>query len=472
MKNPYTYARRARCIVAAAVAAAITCCVALGVGCLAGRMQLLPAIMAGSLGWVLAWILATIVLGRIYCSTACPTGALMDAVARLRMAWERRSKGHAKGYSYRAPWTRGRYAVMVAVAACFALGFAGIAALPDPYSAFARMVSVPAAAVRGGAVSLVSCMIAIVTLGVVAAVSWRGGRRLCNTWCPVGSALSLAGRHSLYHPDVNTDLCTGCLKCVSACKAGCINPADMTVDASRCVVCFNCMDACPNSAITYTHDRHRVATPLMQPQLTINAPQAMDRRRFLRMGIVAAATCASATLSAARREEAWDPEPLKPLNTPLPPGIRSRKHFLKHCTACGACTAACPTSVLKAADGATGLLHALQPAMIYGDRACLTDCNACTRVCPSGAITPLTLSEKRRFVIGRARIRLQNCLAYGKGRACGRCARRCPHGAITMTQMPDGHRGPVVDIDLCVGCGQCELVCPSTPYKAITIEGE
>lgn len=481
MKKKTHPLRAGRLALQVAVALGITLCVALGLRCFATRMQIFPAVMAGSVAWLVLWAAVTLVFGRVYCSVACPMGALMDAVARVRRMLP--GRGRSVPYRFEAPWTGGRYAVLTAVAAAVVLGFSGLAALLDPYSAYARMVAAARAALwRPVALSLVSAAVAMLTLGVVAALSWRRGRYLCNTWCPVGSALSLVSRAALYKPDVDTDACVHCLRCVDACKAHCINAVEMTVDPARCVVCFDCVDMCPTGAITYTRRRYRLSTPLMQPaapaqaagamQAVSHTPVLMDRRAFLRRGLVVAAGAAVGRMAAAPAAPAWAPEPLKPLNVPLPPGMPDRKTYLRRCTACGACMAACPTGVLQPAGGATGVVHALQPAMSYGEAACATDCRACTLVCPTGALMPLSLAEKRSFVVGKARIRLQNCLAYGRGRACGRCARRCPARAITMTRLPDGRRGPVVDVAACTGCGQCVQACPSTPYNAITIEGE
>lgn len=486
--KPYGTIRFTRRTVAVAVAAGVTLCVALGMRCVLTRMQLLAAVLAGSAAWLLLWAAVTMAVGRIYCSTACPMGALMDAVARLRMAWERgaRLRKGLRGvrpYRWRPPSVRGRYSVLAVVVLCMALGFSVVPAIMDPYSAYARMV---VAVCRPLGVSLLSGALAAATLVAVAATAWRNGRYLCNTWCPVGSALSLVSRRSVWHMDVNTDLCVHCLRCVDACKAQCINPADMTVDTARCVVCFNCADVCEPGAMTFRRGQHRLVTPLMQradapraaaPSLDAQAPSApvrMDRRRFLKTGIVAAA--AGAAAMAARRPVAaahsapWDPAPLQALNAPMPPGFVSRSGFLRRCTACGACVAACPTGVIRPSTREYGLQHAMAATMHYGASACLTDCAACTQVCAAGALVPLTLAEKRRFVVGKARIRLQNCLAYGRGKTCGRCARRCPTGAITM-QMIDGRRGPVADLEKCIGCGRCVAACPSTPYKAIVIEG-
>lgn len=484
MTKQYHRIRVARQCVGAAIALAVTAAVALGARCVATRMQLFPAIMAGSAVWLGLWSVATLLLGRIYCSTACPMGTLMDVAARLRMALERRRRGRATRYRYEAPSLRGRYSVLAVTGICVALGFTILPSLLDPYSAYARIVAAARCAVvssagRAAGIGIASAVVALATLGVVAAVAWRRGRHICTAWCPIGSTLGLVSRYSLYHADVNTDMCVRCSRCADVCKASCIDPADMTVDTSRCVVCFDCMDVCPTGAITYRRDRHRLTTPLLQPtrpaatagysKNAASQPVRMDRRSFLRLGIVVAAATATGRLAAS--DPAWAPRPLKALNAPLPPGFASRNAYLRRCTACAACVAACPTGVLRPSTREFGLGHTLQPVMDYSAAACATDCNRCTQVCPSGAIMPLTLGEKRRFVIGKARIRLQNCLAYGRGETCGRCARRCPYGALTMTVFSDGRRGPQLDLTKCTGCGQCETVCPSEPYKAIVIEG-
>ena len=107
----------------------------------------------------------------------------------------------------------------------------------------------PACTLGAAAVGAVIAIEAIITLAIVVGVAARTGRLICNTVCPVGSALGLISRYSIMKMDINTDLCTGCLKCVETCKGSCIDPSSHTIDSSRCVMCLNCAAVCPNKAI-------------------------------------------------------------------------------------------------------------------------------------------------------------------------------------------------------------------------------
>ncbi|MDF2880933.1 MAG: RnfABCDGE type electron transport complex subunit [Clostridiaceae bacterium] len=52
------------------------------------------------------------------------------------------------------------------------------------------------------------------------------------------------------------------------------------------------------------------------------------------------------------------------------------------------------------------------------------------------------------------------CLGFGT------CVKNCPFGALTMSE--DGL--PVVDLDICTGCGKCESVCPKKVINIIPKE--
>jgi len=84
----------------------------------------------------------------------------------------------------------------------------------------------------------------------------------------VGTVLGTVSRVSLYHFEIDPDLCVNCWECERQCKASCINAQQHTIDHSRCVMCVNCAAACPVGAIRYTTTRHRLTTPLMQSTAT------------------------------------------------------------------------------------------------------------------------------------------------------------------------------------------------------------
>ncbi len=460
-KNPWRWGRRARIAVSVAIMVAVAVAVGAGYSCWLSGWQIVPAILAGASGWLLMWAAATAVFGRIYCSTACPLGTRQDIFSRL---------GHLRrGFFHSRARNTLRWTLVGVSVVAAALGITLIVGLLDPAAAFSRMVVwLGRPAIGAGAFSLGAGAVAFVTLAVVAAFSYRRGRLLCNTVCPVGTLLGGLSRTSLYHVDINTDKCVGCGLCTARCKAECIDPGAHTVDLSRCVVCFDCVAACPNSAITFRRGRHQLQIPMLEavsPEASaFNTPETggCDRRKFL-----AALLAVPATMLAGDTSR----QPLQPLNAVYPPGARSNDFFMNRCTGCGACTAACPTGIIKPSAGQFGVRNALHPVLDFEVGACSYDCTACSAVCPTGALLPLTVGEKHRFVIGKARVEPSYCLEYEDGTSCGECARRCPRRAIAIEPTGDGRRLPRVDFDLCIGCGACSYVCPARP-RAIVIEGE
>lgn len=229
------------------------------------RMQILTALMSGVALCLVFWAVVTLVYGRIYCSTVCPLGTLMDCVSATSRA-VRRSRHQ---YRYCVPSTRTR-AVFVFI--CLITLVSGSVFLPtvlDPYSAYARMVEELLARPLGrawGAVSFTfsALSVAIATALGVVAVAWKRGRLICNSVCPIGTILGMGSRRSYFHIEIDPDRCIGCGECERVCKAQCIKLPEKTVDTSRCVVCFNCTSVCPNQAISYKSGRYRIDMPMLE----------------------------------------------------------------------------------------------------------------------------------------------------------------------------------------------------------------
>ena len=487
--NSYKALRRLRIAVSIAVMLAVFVAVAFGYDLWLCRWQLAPAALAGTFIWIILWLMATAIFGRVYCSSVCPFGTVLDT-----FGWLAHRK---KGYFYSPSHTLARRSITAIAVAALLLGIPAMLDLIEPAAAFSRMAAWSLGPlVRPVAFSLGAGCAAFATLCIAAAVAAARGRLLCNTVCPVGAILAEISRFSLYHIDINTDKCIGCGRCTERCKAECIDPSAHTVDAARCVVCFDCTAVCPNSAITYRRGRHRLVMPMLQTtepmQCSPDSPgpssgtldqekPAVDRgrRKFLAslaQGIPAIALAAAPA----------DPD-LEPLNPVHPPGLRSAETLNLRCTACGACSAACPSGIIRPSSG---LRSPLRPVLEFETGPCIYDCTRCTQVCPTGTLQPLTVSEKHIFVIGQARVVPKFCREYTEGTGCGKCVRLCPRKAIKLVTVdhpeatpghpashpeltPSGRprRLPMIDSSLCIGCGACRYYCPSRP-RAFIIEGE
>ena len=449
------------------------------------KVQLLEALLAGSLIVVVALAVLTIVFGRLYCSVICPLGVMQDLFGWIG----KKVKKNRYSYSKALSWLR--YSVLVVFVAAHIAGLAVLVQLLAPYSAFGRIATnllqpvwlagnnVLAALaehmdsyafyhsdiwLRSGA----SLAIAVVTLVVLAVLAYRHGRTYCNTICPVGTLLSLLSRYSLLKINFDAEKCRNCSLCSKNCKASCIDFKTHSVDTSRCVVCGDCIDSCKFGALKYdTAHLHRKKEDSSQPDPT--------KRAFL-------LTSALATTAAiAQKKEKLMDGGLAELEDKVaperqtvltPPGSLSVQNMAKKCTGCQLCISECPNQVLRPSGS---LLTLMQPVMSYERGYCRPECNRCSEVCPAGAITPIDLDKKTTIQIGHAVWIKKNCVPLTDGVECGNCARHCPTGAIEMVMLNEEDEEspmvPAINESRCIGCGACEYVCPSRPFSAIVVEG-
>ena len=451
------------------------------------KIQFLPALLALNIVVIAALVVITLLFGRVYCSVICPLGIMQDGFGWLGKCAKKNR------YSYSAAKNVMRYTILGLMAIAIIFGIHLFVALLAPYSAYGRIAQNLLAPVwawgnnvlagmaeradsytfytvdvwlKGG----VTLVVAIITLVVLAILSWRNGRTYCNTSCPVGTLRGLLSRYSLLRPVINVDKCNGCGLCARNCKSACIDSKTHVIDYSRCVDCMDCIEKCHKNAITYTLYRNG-------PEDKRVSGEGIDssRRQFL---TVAGVLASSVAIKAQEKTTDGGLAVITDKKVPVrhtrivPPGALSLRNLTDHCTACQLCVSACPNGVLRPS---TDLQTLMQPESSYERGYCRPECTRCSNVCPTGAIRPLDEVEKSSIQIGHAVWVKDNCVPLTDGVSCGNCARHCPAGAINMVLSdPDDELSPqipTVNVERCIGCGACENLCPARPFSAIYVEG-
>ena len=212
------------------------------------RIQLVPAIGAGSVVVLLLIALSVALFGRLYCTVVCPLGILQGLfrfVATGAPFRKVKPLPRPLAVSPRTLWAiRLGFLALFAASASF-----GLVAILAPYGIFGRT----AMAFFGGVTMPLSFKVAIgVQMAfILLATLWRG-RFWCNTVCPVGTFLGLFSRFARVRVRIDKAKCVNCNLCVRACQNGCISAGpDKTVDHSRCVTCFGCARACKKGALKW-----------------------------------------------------------------------------------------------------------------------------------------------------------------------------------------------------------------------------
>ncbi len=462
----------------------------------------------------------TLAIGRVYCSVLCPLGILQDVISRISAKIRRVAPYKLP---HKKPHDTLRHVILGITLLAIIAGWGGLALTwLDPYSNFGRIAStllrpaavvvnnlaatiataldhpaaVPQVNVTFAAASvLVPPLLILTTLVIMAAFR---GRLWCNTVCPVGAALGLVSRRSLWRISIDKNLCVKCGDCLRACKAQCIDLRAGEVDFSRCVACYDCVSTCDEHGIKYRWHGFAAklppqSSPLNKIPASIARPPPSNRRAFITTATTGALAAIGITATAASRRlsrnnaaptnkgqgrrlrpgHKHDDFPL--LDNPAvvaPPGARSAAHLLAQCTACQLCVSACPSHVIEPAFLEYGSLTGLmKPRLNFDKSFCNFNCAVCTEVCPDGALLTLAKDIKQTTRIGLAHTAHPRCIIIRDGTACGACAEHCPTAALQMKKVP-GHADalPVVDPRYCIGCGACQYACPATP-KAIVISG-
>lgn len=468
------------------------------------KMQLIPAILAVNVVVIAGLVFLTLVFGRIYCSVICPLGVFQDGVSNVSKRISKARTGKKKRFSFSPAKSWLRYGVLGVFLLAIVLGVSAIVSLLDPYAAYGRIASnffTPLYRLGNNLLALiaerfdsytfystevwmksfVSFGVAAITLIAIGILAWRNGRTYCNTICPVGTALGFLSRFSIFRLTFDIDKCTKCKACERGCKASCIDVKNMDIDHSRCVTCFNCIENCKFGAMKYAPVKigGKKATP--EPAAVQNTvSKETEKKDFSRRNLfsVLGLMAATSTIKAqqlhvdgglADIQDKKRPQRKTPL---VPPGALSAQNMKDHCTACQLCVSACPNNILVPSRKLTTFM---QPEITFEDGYCRPECTECSMVCPAGAIKPITTADKSAIAIGQAVWIKDNCVVNRDDVQCNNCQQHCPTGAITLVDRDPGYTDslkiPVIDKELCIGCGACENLCPARPFSAIYVEG-
>ncbi|MCH5336151.1 MAG: ferredoxin-type protein NapG [Campylobacter sp.] len=188
-----------------------------------------------------------------------------------------------------------------------------------------------------------------------------------------------------------------------------------------------------------------------------------DRREFFNTAFKGLCLCAGGGFLAALALKAEDKYYLRP------PGGEDEKRFLSKCIRCGLCVKACPYDTLKLANlldspkNGTPFFEARKiPCYLCEDIPCIRDC-------PTGALDKKYLQMDKGYnqlKMGAAIVDSISCIAHW-GIQCDACYRACPliDKALKVELKHNDRTAkhaimvPVVDNDVCVGCGKCERAC-------------
>jgi ferredoxin-type protein NapF len=133
------------------------------------------------------------------------------------------------------------------------------------------------------------------------------------------------------------------------------------------------------------------------------------------------------------------------------PWIKSHDDFIDACTRCNKCIEQCETNIIVKGSGGF-------PEIDFTIDEC-TFCYQCAQACPESLFAEQQQTPwLQKIVID------DQCLTLKKV-TCRSCEDTCEPMAISFKAILGGPAQPMVEPDLCNGCGACIKPCPSNSIK-------
>ncbi len=427
-----------------------------------------------------AMIILTIVFGRFFCGMVCPLGALIDFSDRFlfRRLYTGKKTIFKKLHSIKYILLFG-----IVVLALFGSVFY---IFTGPISLITRFFTLVIYPLTGITLAQVQPLLAPVInkidfvnfgyttvktsifygigetallLLIVLGLGLFDKRFWCQYICPSGAFLALLSNFALFKRITFSDRCNKCKACMNVCPTHAIDKEGVITSFSECILCGKC------TALKISSEKRCNSFGFSKPLIAGNPGPQISRRQAVASifgGLVALPVIKSDAFA-------------KRGNTGRlirPPGSIPEKDFISRCISCGACMKACPTNAIQPCTLSDGFYRLFTPKIVPRIGGCEEKCHICGYVCPTGAIRALTYEDKRFVKIGTAVVNRDCCLAWEQNKVCLLCDEICPYNAITariVYTTTGKFKVPVVDEDICIGCGMCEQVCPVDDKAAIEV---
>lgn len=296
---------------------------------------------------------------------------------------------------------------------------------------------------------------------IILSLNLSQNRYFCRNLCPLGALFGILAIFSPLKFKIKED-CKKCNRCLNRCQGGLTNKDGLKWLKSECILCGNCLELCLVKAIEISF--------YSGTSVNKQFPDLKKRQTFITL---ASGIMAVPFLNISPSERLISSEIIRP------PGALAEEDFLKRCIRCGECLKVCLTNGLQPTLFELGFKGIWSPKLVPRLGYCAYNCILCGQVCPTGAIKKLTPEEKAEFKIGLAFIDKNRCLPYAFGKSCMVCEEHCPtpRKAIWFKEIEILDRKgikrmikqPVIDPELCIGCGICEYKCPLKDQPAIRI---
>ncbi|MFA5336123.1 MAG: 4Fe-4S binding protein [Candidatus Omnitrophota bacterium] len=379
-------------------------------------------------------ILLTYVLGRFFCGWVCPLGASFDLIGLA--AGKRRTENKKAN----ARHGRIKYILLAVVALSAILGIQ-VAWVLDPLGIMSRFVNTFPG----------SPVMAVIFL-VVCSTVFIKKRFWCRSICPLGALYALAAKAALLGRKVRG--CSDCGGCASRCRMGAIKD-DSGYSKGECILCMDCVYDCPALGTKFTwgggHAEGGRGTDTSRRNILILLSSSVLLSGFGKFRL-----------------------PARGRTVIRPPAALPEEEFTGRCIRCGNCMRVCITNGLQPSMGESGISGIWTPKLVPEIGYCEYNCTLCGNTCPTGAIHRVSLAQKHDTRLGLAAVDRNICISWADGKQCMVCEEHCPVPDKAIKAREDNVNGkvirkPLVDGNLCVGCGICQNKCPVNPVRAIRV---